>query len=138
MVIGGLVNSPIGNKTISITNFNFTNGSLADNKAVISTNGIELDGEIDIIFTNLIFSNITFSSRGTLIECKQQLNSYLVISNSEFSDLNAAVITIQSSNTQNSNLSTLVRINDTMFNNINDGFNSFINVNEGGQLEINN
>ena len=31
-----------------------------------------------------------------------------------------------------------MQINDTVFDNINDKFNSFISINQGGQLEINN
>lgn len=88
--------------------------------------------------SNLIFSNVSFSNTGTLIECRQQLPTYITISSSQFIDLNAAVIRIESPNTENTNLSTSVQINDTVFNNINDQYNSLINVNEGGQLEINN
>ena len=75
---------------------------------------------------------------GTLIECKHQLPTYLTITNSQFTDLSAALILIESSNTQDSNLTTLVQINNTVFDNIDEKFNSFISINQGGQLEINN
>ena len=64
--------------------------------------------------------------------------TYLTITDSHFVDLTAAKILIESSNTQNSSLATLVQINNTVFNNIDDKFNSFISINQGGQLEINN
>ena len=69
---------------------------------------------------------------------KYLLPTYLTITNSQFIDLKAAILMVESSNTQNTNLTTLVQINDTVFNSIDDQFNSFINVNEGGQLQINN
>ena len=88
--------------------------------------------------SNLVFSNISFSRTGTLIKCRQQLPTYLTITGSSFSNLKAAKLIVESSNTQSTNLTTLVQINDTVFDNIDDQYNSFINVNEGGQLEINN
>ena len=75
---------------------------------------------------------------GTLIECKHQLPTYLTITNSQFTDLSAALILIESSDTQDSSLTTLVQINNTVFDSIDDKFNSFISINQGGRLEINN
>ena len=108
------------------------------NIALFSTDGIQLDTNIQFSFSNMLFSNISFSTVGTLIECKQQLPTYLTITDSNFVDLSAVLILIESSNTQDSSLATLVQINNTVFNNINEKFNSFININQGGQLEINN
>ena len=136
VIFSSLINSSPTNKLISLVNINYTNTNFNDKRALLSTSGIELDTDVQISMTNLLFSNLSFSSRGTLIECKQQLPTYLTIVNSRFSNLNAAILTVESSNTQNTNLRTLVQINDTVFNDINDRFNSFINVKEGGQLEI--
>ena len=125
-------------KTFSLSNINFTNTHFESDRALFSTDGIQIDTALQISMSNLAFSNISFSRTGTLIECKQKLPTYFTISGSSFTDLNAAVIMIESSSTQNDNLTTLVQINDTVFNNIDDQYNSLINVNEGGLLEINN
>ena len=129
--------SPI-NKTFSLININFTNTHFDSNRALFSTDGIQLDTTLQISMSNLAFSNISFSRTGTLIECKQQLPTYLTITGSSFTNLKAAKLIIESSSTQSTSLATLVQINDTVFDNIDDQFNSFIDVKEGGQLEINN
>ena len=90
------------------------------------------------IMSNLIFSNVSFQFGEALIELKHQMNNYVTITSSHFSDLNAALISIQSSNTHRTDLLTRVQINDTTFDNINNGFNSLVNVNKGGRLEVNN
>ena len=138
IVFGTLINTPVSDKLISFTNINFTDSYFDSNRALFSTDGIQLDSNVQFSFSNLLFSNISFSTVGTLIECKQQLPTYLTITDSHFVDLTAALILIESSNTQDSNLETLVQINDTVFDNINDKFNSFISINQGSQLEINN
>ena len=138
IVFGSLINTPASEKQINLSNINFTDSYFDSNIALFSTDGIQLDTNIQFSITNLLFSNISFLTVGTLIECKQQLPTYLTITDSHFIDLSAALILIESSNTQDSSLATLVQINNTVFNNINDKFNSFININQGGQLEINN
>ena len=138
IVLSSVINETPANKTFSLSNISFTNTHFENDRILISTNNIQLNTSLQIIMSNLVFSNISFSRTGTLIECKQQLPTYLTITGSSFTDLNAAVIRIESSSTQNDNLTALVQINDTVFDNIDDQYNSLINVNEGGQLEINN
>ena len=86
----------------------------------------------------LSFSNLSFSQSGELIKFKHQLSIFLTITDSHFVDLNAALLSIQSSNLQNTDLKTLVQINNTGFERINGQFNYFMEINEGGWLEINN
>ena len=138
IVFGSLINTPRLQKLISFININFTDSHFDGNRALFSTDGIRSESNIQFIFSNLLFSNISFSTVGTLIECKQQLPTYLVITDSQFVDLTAALILIGSSNTRDFNLASLVQINNTVFDNINDKHNPFISINQGGQLEINN
>ena len=138
VVFSSVINQSPVNKTLSISNISFTNTHFDSNRALFSTKSIRLDTSLQISMTDLLFSNLTFSNTGKLIELEHQLPTYVTITNSQFIDLNAAVILIESSNTQNTNLTTLVQINDTVFDSINDKYNSLINVREGGQLDINN
>ena len=138
VVLSSVINQSPTDKTLSLSNINFVNTHFENDRTLFSTDNIQLDTSLQISMTNFIFSNISFSSSGTLIECKQLLPTKLTITGSSFTDLNAAILVIESSSTQNNNLATLVQINDTVFDNINDQFNSLIEVKEGGQLEINN
>ena len=135
---GTLINDSPNHKSISFNNISLKNAYIEGNRALISTDGFERDADIDISMSNLSFSNISFSRNGKLIEFKQQLPTYLTVTESSFVDLNAAVLSIESSNLQNTDLKTKIQVRNTLFNNINNQFNSFINVNEGGWLEINN
>ena len=137
-MFSSVINGSTDRKLISMSNISFSNTHFDSYKALLSTDGIELDANLQISLSNIMFSNISFSRTGTLIECKQQLPTYLTITGSSFTNLTAAVLAIESSNNQNANLATSVQINDTVFDSIDDQYNSLINVNEGGQLEINN
>ena len=136
-VLSSAINQSPVNKRFELSNINFTNTHFESNRALFSTDSIELDTTFQISMTNLLFSNISFSNTGTLIECRQQLPTYMTITGSQFIDLNAATIRIASSNADNTNPTIFVQIYDTVFSNINDQYNSLINVNEGGWLEIN-
>ena len=131
-------NTPPSPKLISIANLNYTNGHFIDDRAFMSTDGVELDVDLTITMSNLIFSNVSFEFGGTIVELKHQMNNHVTITDSEFSNMNAALISVMSSNTQRTDLLTMVQINDTTFDNINNGFNSLVNVNEGGRLDVNN
>ena len=131
-------NTPPSPKLISIANLNYTNGHFIDDRAFMSTDGVELDVDLTITMSNLIFSNVSFEFGGTIVELKHQMNNHVTITDSEFSNMNAALISVMSSNTQRTDLLTRVQINDTRFDNINNGFNSLVNVNEGGRLDVNN
>ena len=137
-MFSSVINGSTDRKLISLSNISFRNTHYDSYKALLSTDGIELDANLQISLSNIMFSDISFSRTGTLIDCKQQLPTYLTITDSSFTNLTAAMLVVESSNIQNTNLKTLVQINDTMFDNIDDQYNSLINVNEGGQLEINN
>ena len=89
----------------------------------MSTDGIELDTDVIIYMSDLVFNNITFERTGELIEFKHQMSNYVIITESRFTELKNAKITVESSNT---NLKTLVQINNSVFDKIEDGFNSFI------------
>ena len=131
-------NTPPSPKLISIANLNYTNGHFIDDRAFMSTDGVELDVDLTITMSNLIFYNVSFEFGGTIVELKHQMNNHVTITDSEFSNMNAALISVMSSNTQRTDLLTRVQINDTTFDNINNGFNSLVNVNEGGRLDVNN
>ena len=135
---GSLINESPISKSISLTNVSLTNAYYESNRALMSTDGFERNTDIHMIMSDLSFSNISFLHNGRLIEFKHQLPTYLTVTNSYFNNLNAAVLSVESSNLQNTDLKTLVQINNTVFNSINGQSNSFINVNEGGWLEVNN
>ena len=67
-VFSSVINESQDRKSISITNINFTNTNFNNEKALFSTDGIELDANLQISLSNINFSNISFLRRGTLIE----------------------------------------------------------------------
>ena len=65
---GTFINSPPIYKYINITSINFTNTNFGTDVALMFTEGIELEVDVRIYLSGLIFSNITFLTEGTLIE----------------------------------------------------------------------
>ena len=68
VVFSSVTNEAPGNKTFDLSNINFTNTHFDSDRALFSTDGVQLDTSLQISMSNLLFSNISFSRTGTLIE----------------------------------------------------------------------
>ena len=68
IVFSSVINESPGNITFSFSNINFTNTHFESDRALFSTDGVQLDTSLQISMSNLLFSNISFSRTGTLIE----------------------------------------------------------------------
>ena len=135
---GSILNSPPDAKLFLISNITYKDSTFASPKSIINTAGIELDANVEFILQDLKFSNIEYLTKGNLLQLMHQLSSQVLISNSSFSNMTAGKLLVESSNKQNANLQTRVRIQNTVFDSLMEKYNSFVNINEGGNLEIHN
>jgi hypothetical protein len=94
--------------------------------------------DLKVVISNFTFSNITFVNGGNLMNLGHMMNSYLVIQDSTFVNLNTAVILIASSITQDSSVKTKVQILNSKFDQFYSFSGSLITAYEGSVIEIKN
>ena len=136
--INSLTNSLSSPKQVLISEFSYSDSYFANPADLVDSGGIEFEGELYFVLTGLKFSEIEFASRGNLLLFQHQLSTNVLVTNSEFSNLKGAGIYIESYNKQQKDLQTRVRIQHSTFNSLNGGYNSLINIYEGGYLEVEN
>lgn len=130
------INFAFAPKMIFLMNMNFQNSNLVGKASIISTQNMETTLSVIPIFSNLTFTDISFSSTGNLISLGHQLIHNLTISDSNFININQGGIKILSSNLENFSLTTNVKLENITTDNIQQNEASFINVQQGGRLEI--
>lgn len=121
---------------MDINNFSYFDSTIAVVKSLINTKNLLSDQDYTIIIDNATFTNIEFTTRGYLLDLYHQLPTELIVRNSNFNNLNSALLHIEAGNLQNDALSARVLIENTPFENINSEANSLININEGGILQV--
>ena len=121
---------------MDINNFKYTNSTFDVIKSLMITKNLLSDQDFTLIMDNVTCTDLEFSNKGYIFDFNHQLPGNLVVKNSDFSNLDATLIKIESGNQQNKSLSTRVLFQNTPFININSKFNSFININEGGVLRV--
>ena len=80
--------------------------------------------------------NITFVRTGSLFMLGHQTSTILTITNAYFSNLVGANIMIKSSNLQNTQLVSKVKMTNITATHLTGNSNSFISIDEGGELYI--
>ena len=90
-----------------------------------------------IIFSNLMFSNLEFVQGGNILNFEHLLANPVQIFDSEFSNITGGKINMKSFTTSIANLNTSIVINNITVNDVNAKFDSFITLQTGAVLSIN-
>ena len=122
--------------SISLSNLTYVNSYFEFPQDLVSFINIETSNDLSIKIDDLNMQNITFVRTGNLLVLGHQTSSTLKINNAYFENVNGARILIRSSNLQNTNLLTKVRMTNITASSISGSSNSFITINEGGRLQI--
>jgi predicted outer membrane repeat protein len=136
--INAVFNNPPSAKQLTISNLNYTNSHFPVDGKLVESGSIQFNGDLLIMFDNLLFKNISFPVKGKILSVKHQLKADVILSNSVFSQMNNAGIEIESTNAKNSVLNTRIKFIKSSFDSINGFRRSFISISEGGRLRIDN
>ena len=134
--LSNIESSIVLSASFTISNLTYADSYFEFSQDLVSFTNIETSSNFSITLNNLNMQNITFFRTGNLMVLSHQTNSTLEISNAYFKNINGAQILIQSTNLQNTNLSTKVRMNSITASSMSGASNSFITINEGGVLHL--
>jgi hypothetical protein len=135
---GLLVNEPSDSKTIVVSNVKYSDSFFETKRDLIYTGSMESNANLNIVFENVTMSNIEFEVKGNLFNFGHQLPNSVIVANSTFVNLTSCQIIVEASNKQNSELITKTSIKSSSFANIQGKYESLLNINEGGLLEVEN
>jgi hypothetical protein len=105
---------------------------------MINIYGIQSSEPFQMVFDSIMFTNVSFATKGYLFSLKQHLVSQVVISNSYFTNIQKGSILVEANDKQLISQPTQVKITNSVFDNINQEYTSLLQINEGGRLEIQN
>ena len=135
---GAILNTPPTTKFLYLSNFSYSNSYINANNKLISTEGIEVDGDFNIVMSAITFNNVSFDTVGTLISFGHQLPNSVQVIGLVMTNIVAGILHVQSTNQQLTDLLTFVLIQNSVFDSINDQFSSLIIVEQGGRLNVTN
>ena len=135
---GTILNTPPTTKFLYLSNFSYSNSFINANNKLISTEGIEVDGDFNIVMSAITFNNVSFDTVGTLISFGHQLPNSVQVIGLVMTNIVAGILHVQSTNQQLTDLLTFVLIQNSVFDSINDQFSSLIIVEQGGRLNVTN
>ena len=131
-------NDPTQDIYITLENVSFINMSYPVERSIWEVDQIVKEANVYFIFSNFTTDNIVFKTHGRIIKFGQHLLVPVLISNSTFTNLYSCSLEVHPEAAESSRLRTKLRIENTVFNNINEGFESLIKIFKGSSLEIYN
>jgi hypothetical protein len=99
-----------------------------------------LESQVDVKFImwSLEFTNLIFGRGGNIIKLGHQTKNQIEIYDSKFVDIKDGYLRFESENKQRTDLKTKVKLKNIVVNNMKENQDSFIQVNDGTELEITN
>ena len=136
--ISGLVPPTPVHKEFIFENIRYHDCNYTSQNSMLSTEGIVYDTDFEFQFINITLIDIEYATRGFLGNLKHQLPTNLTLRDSHFINIKNGYMNFQSSNLQNTALTTNIVIINSEFDNIQEGSTSLIEVGEGSRLYISN
>ena len=123
---------------LNIDSINFINMSYTVSRNLMEINQIISQSNLHLVFSNFYSNNILFKTYGNFLKFGQHLQIPAIIRNSTFTNFHSTSIEVYPESQEESNMRTMLRIENTVFNNIEGGFESLLTVYQGSYLEIDN
>ena len=130
------MNHSLKPKLFVFDSIKFSDIETSNSPSLIQTSGLMYDADISFKFSNLTFTNISFASRGNLLNLNHFMTNRVIIKDSIFSNLTSAHIQIGDGSSQLGALKSKVKIMDSQFSNIFSNTGSFILANTNAVAEI--
>ena len=123
-------------RSIRLSNISYTNSVLDFPQDLLIFDRVETNSDFELVISDVTMYNLTFTRFGNLLRLQHQTAVSMKISNCQFNDIYGGGILIESSNIENTNVRTVVEMNDITAYDISGGTNSFIVNREGGDLTV--
>ena len=91
----GIIGNTIGELSFTFKNVSYKDCSITDKRDLFKFSDMKTDQNFTISLEEILFSNISFATGGSLIMFSQQLSNGIVIRNSTFQDIVAGTIKIK-------------------------------------------
>ncbi|CAI2377304.1 unnamed protein product [Moneuplotes crassus] len=132
----GTIKSEAEHKGFKASNIAIRDTHFKGPRAIISTDGFEAFEDIQVVFSSLIVTNVSFVSYGRIMEFNHRLEDSVVVKDSIFQDISSASIYIESNAETDSRVKTKLKIQNCTFGNIQNTIKPLVEVITNGNVEV--
>ena len=136
--LGSVAESPAETRTLTVSNVAYTNSNFINPVTLMNIEGVQTTEDFIISATNLEFNTLSFTLGGYLINMQSQMTDSFVIADSSASNIIGGSIKAEAFNKQDTSITSKVTLSNFTTTSINAQYGSFMILNEGGELIIEN
>ena len=136
--LGGVSDVPPEARILTISNVTYSNSNFINPVTLINIEGVQTNEDFKIDANNLQFSTLSFKLGGYLINMQSQMANSFTITDSLASNIIGGSIKVEAFNKQDSSIRAKLALSNFTTEAINAEYGSFMILNEGGELTIDN
>ena len=136
--LGGVAESPAETRLLTVSNVAYTNSNFTNSVTLINIEDVQTTEDFIISATNLEFNTLSFTLGGYLINMQSQMTNRFVIADSSASNIIGGSIKAEAFNKQDTSVTSKLTLSNFTTTSINAQYGSFMILNEGGELLIEN
>ena len=136
--IDGVTESPKETRLLTVSNIAYTNSNFVNAVTLMNIEGVQTTEDFMISATNLEFNTLSFTLGGYLINMQSQMTNSFVIDDSSASNIIGGSIKAEAFNKQDTSVTSKLTLSNFTTTAINAQYGSFMILNEGGELTIEN
>ena len=136
--LGGVAESPAETRLLTVSNVAYTNSNFTNSVTLMNIEGVQTTEDFIISATNLEFNTLSFTLGGYLINMQSQMTNSFVIADSSASNIIGGSIKAEAFNKQDTSVTSKLTLSNFTTTSINAQYGSFMILNEGGELLIEN
>ena len=136
--LGGVSDVPPEARILTISNVTYSNSNFINPVTLINIEGVQTNEDFKIDANNLQFSTLSFKLGGYLINMQSQMANSFTITDSSASNIIGGSIKVEAFNKQDSSIRAKLALSNFTTEAINAEYGSFMILNEGGELTIDN
>ncbi|CAI2378783.1 unnamed protein product [Moneuplotes crassus] len=123
-------------KVLSISNLDISSTNFQRSRSIISTEGFEVDGDIQLTFQNFTVRNISFVTSGQILQLSHRLLNPIMVKDSLFENISSGTISMQILDDSDSKPKSKLRMENCTFRGILNTIKPFIDFSKNGHFEI--
>jgi hypothetical protein len=138
LLIESIINAPASPVSLQITNISYHHSHFEYTKDLITFAALQTNEDIQVKIADVSFHNLVFERGGNLIKFQHQIKHPILMNNSIFRNITGGSVYIESLSKQDNSIATKIKFDIMTVHNINSEFSSFIQIYQGGDIEIHN
>lgn len=131
-----IINSEMNGRTLQINNLSYKDSVIPYEQDLVVFDSFKTEGDFQILIENVTMTSLNFTRMGFMFKFTQQTTMPVLMKNCYFYNNYGSSIYIESADTFDTSIQTKIEMTNITAENITPYLNSFIHINQGGNLAI--